>query len=236
MALPDLNFIPLQTSETPRIRMPGGTQLSPLAGLDSGDKMTSVRDLIAQINAALTPLMPVFNLIDAVIALKECVEAIPSLATNPKALYDALQKLISAVTGLATVVPAASVPIMVGDIIKLLVFMLIALKFELSAFIEQSLRVDRAAVKAAMAGNGALLSVVEKAQQNLTNTKANTKTSMQPIDRLITLVNTLLDIAQVPNNIRLPTIGDLADDAQQALTVIDDLIEVLQAIADKLPI
>lgn len=236
MPLPDLNYIPVQASETPRIRMPGGVQLSPLAGLDSGDKMMAVRDLIAQINTALTPLMPVFNLIDAVIALKECVEAIPSLATNPKALYDALQKLITAVTGLATVIPAASVPIMVGDIIRLLIFMLIALKFELSSFIEQSLRVDRAAVKAAMAGNGALLIVVEKARQSLTNTQANTKTSMQPIDRLITLINTLLDIAQVPSNVRLPTIGDLADDAQQALTVIDDLIEVLQAISDKLPI
>lgn len=234
MALPDLNFIPVQTSEAPRIRMPGGAQLSPLAGLDSGDKMVTVRDLLAQVNAALTPLMPVFNIIDAVIALKECVEAIPSLATNPKALYDALQKLLSAVTGLVTVVPAASVPIMVGDIIKLLVFMLIALKFELSAMIEQSLRIERAAEKAAFRGNEALLSVVGKAQQNLDATKANTKTSMAPIDRLITLINTLLDIAQVPSNIRLPTIGGLADDAQQALTVIDDLIEVLQAISSKL--
>src|SRR5678816_2695961 len=81
MPLPDLETLCVELTVTPQrltVIVPGGASLDPeLPDLGPADPMRLAKQLLAQANAALAPLGPVFDLIDVGLALVEAVKAIP---------------------------------------------------------------------------------------------------------------------------------------------------------------
>jgi hypothetical protein len=236
MPLPNLACVPVQKAVAPSITLPGGAQLVAMAGLDTGDLSAIVRGVLSMVNTALVPLTPIFNIIDTVIAIKDCIMAVPSVPINPQALVDAIEKLVESIAKLASIIPQVSVPLMVRDIINVIILALTALKTELSTLIVQSLRIDGSTQKAALPGNEALAAVLDCARAAQEATMENLGKSMEPLNRMINLINALLDIAQVPKDVRLPSLDDLGDDAEAALDVLDVAIDILTAISDLLPV
>jgi hypothetical protein len=80
------------------------------------------KQLMAQANAALAPLVPVFNVIDTVLALFQAVKAIPDAITHldPTKITDALPDVAQKASKLLAIVPQLSVPLMIVGLIDVL--------------------------------------------------------------------------------------------------------------------
>ncbi len=231
MPLPDLAQFCIQISQGPGalcITLPGGAQLCAQTGIEFGDTASIARSLLAQVNAALTPLVPIFNIIDVVKLVFDALGAV----TNPFELAKILVKLGEKIDALLQLLPQYSVPRMVIAIIDALVAALQGLRAELQAIVAQQARIAAAATLAAQPGNEQLQIVVDCATGNFDAQLVNLNTTLAPLNRLLGIVNLLLGLAGQP---ALPSVADLGDDPQAALAPLDATIEALQAVQAALP-
>lgn len=218
------------------ITFPGGATLCAQAGYDFGDPAAITRALFAQVNSSLMPLTPMFNTIDVAMKIVECIKAIPATIgppPDPTALAKALPGLLEALEKLVAILPPLSIPKLVVDIIRAIVMGLIGLKGELTALIRQQARIIELATKAAKPGNIVLLSVLDCATQNFDAQLANLNTGLAPLNRLIGVVNALMEMAGLKP---LPALDDLGDDPEAALSILDDFIDVLQTASAAIPL
>lgn len=211
-----------------RITLPGGAVISPQSGVELGDNLAVARSLIAQVNAALTPLVPIFNVIDVVKLIFDALGAV----TNPFRLAEILAELAQKIDALLQLLPQYSVPLLVRQLIDVLIVTLRGLQDELRAIIAQQARIAAAATVAAQPGNVALQAVVDCANGKLEKQLANLNASMAPLNRLIGLVNLLLGLAGLPE---LPTFTELGEDAEAALGALDVAINALETAQAALP-
>ena len=106
MALPICLEIP-ELGDPPVITLPGGVSIQQF-------------NLMEAIQPALTPLMPVFDIIDTVVAVFNCVKAIPdSLGPppDPTALAACIPELAEKVSKLLKLIPQLSLPYTIIGII-----------------------------------------------------------------------------------------------------------------------
>src|SRR5512147_2090186 len=87
MPLPDLSAACVEVKATKQdlcVTFPGGAEMCvQLPSMSIPDPSELSKQLMAQANAALAPLVPVFNIIDVVIALFNRVKAIPDALGPP---------------------------------------------------------------------------------------------------------------------------------------------------------
>lgn len=217
------------------ITFPGGTTVCAQFGYELGDPSEIVRSLFAQVNGALAPLTPIFDIIDLAKKLVDCVKAIPDVVgppPNPQKLEDCLPGLLEALDKLLHLLPPLSVPKLVKDIISAIVMGLLGLKLQLRALIQQSVRILALATKAAKPGNVVLNSILDCAKGNFDAQMQNLNDSIAPLNRLLGVVNLLLELANLP---KLPELDDLGDDPEAALAPLDTAIKTLQAASAALP-
>ena len=94
-----------------RLTLPGGPSIEHV-------------NLLQVVQPALTPLMPIFNIIDAVVAAFECIKAIPQTIgppPDPTALATAIPELAQKVSRLLGLVPQLSLPLTIVGLIDLLI-------------------------------------------------------------------------------------------------------------------
>lgn len=237
MPLPDLSPLCRQIGHASgglRIPLPGGAELLAQAGIEDGDMAKVARGLLAQANAALTPLVPIFNVIDAVKAVVDCVQAIPDAIgppPDPTAIARCIPGLVEKLEKILQLLPQYSVPSLVKGIIDALVAVLDGMKAELQAIIRQQARIAASATLAAQPGNYRLQVVVDCATGNIDRQFENLSATMAPLNRLIGIVNILLGLA---GQDAIPDLAALGNDAQAALAPIDAAVAVLRAIQSTL--
>src|SRR4051812_34186057 len=82
------------------VTFPGGVQVCAQAGIDTGDSGQLVRSFFGSMNTVFAPLAPFFNLLDLVLAIVECVKAVPaaiSLPPDPSKIFQCIPPLVEAV-------------------------------------------------------------------------------------------------------------------------------------------
>ncbi len=219
------------------ITFPGGVELCASMGVSDGDLVKMTQGLFAQINSALMPLQPFFNVLDVLVAIFNCITAIPKAIAIPPdltALPRCLEELAKALAVLLAMLPALSVPRLVKGILLALAMALTGVKAEIQAIIAQEQRIIEAATLAAEPGNVHLQAVVDCANANASVQLQNLNASLAPLNRMLGLINMLLKV--VPGAPTVPTIADLGNDAQSALNVIDPAIEAMLFVANALPV
>lgn len=215
-----------------------GADLCSVQGLDTGDPMKILQGFLAQINTALAPLSPIFTIFDVVVALVDCVKAIPdSLGPppDPTKLIQAIGKLLKVLTKLLGMLPQMSVPVMVKQILVAIATAFLAFERELLAIIHATERIAAAATAAAKPGNSALDVVVSCAQGRLDARMANLETATAPINRLIGIVNLLMDLAQMPKDARPPSFTGFGSSAEDALVPLAKFAQAILDIAKLIP-
>lgn len=235
MELPDiLGFcVPLQPATANCVRMPGGGMLCVQVDVRTGDIAKISEAALAQLNAALMPFQPIFNIIDTVKMVVDCLTAIPKAITSfdPTELLNCIPGLVQQLNKLLAMIPQLSIPIMVSDIIDLLISILLGIRQDIGAMLRQLERIAAAATRAAAVGNVQLQVAVTCATENIDVQMANLNESLAPLNRLLGLINAFLKLLGLPC---LPTLSDLeASDA--ALDAIDLIIEALQRIRTLFP-
>jgi len=239
MPIPHLATLCVQLTVTPQrlsVTFPGGAALdAQLPDLGFPDPLQLAKQLMAQANAALAPLTPVFNLIDVVLALYQAVQAIPDAISHldPSKIADALPDVGKKAAKLLPLVPQLSIPLMVVGLIDVLLAYLAGLSGQVRALVDQQVRIQRAAARAAALSNAQLQAVADCAQGHIADQLTSLTESITPVNQLIALVNVFAELAGVS---RLTDLPDLGHDAQAALQPLDAAVQNLQALRRAIPV
>jgi hypothetical protein len=237
MPLPDLSTVCIDlkvTSQELCVTFPGGAEMCvQIPGVP--DPTDVSKQLLAQANAALAPLVPVFNIVDAIIALFNCVKAIPdSLGPppDPTKLAECIPDLAEKIDKLLKLIPQLSIPVLIAGLIDVLLFYLQGFRGQLEAIIAHQARLLAAATRAAELGNVQLRTVVDCANATMDAYLQNLNEGMKPLNRLVALLNLFLQLAGLSP---IPDFKNLGDDAEAALAPLDAVIDSLKTIRAGLP-
>lgn len=216
-----------------QVRMPGGATLQVMVPDVNPSDIAITKSLLSQGGAALAPLIPVFNLIDAMLAVKDFAEAVPGLITDPSALVSAIEGLIEKIAKLAQLVPQLSVPFLVVDLIDVGITALNGFVTQLEAVVAQEIKIAAAIQKANDTGNAALLEVTVCATDINAKVKQGISEGLGPLNSFFGVLSLFLQlIGQAP----IPSIDELGDDAQGAIDVLRGVVDTLSAVRDAIPV
>lgn len=206
------------------LRLPGGVTIQQLG-------------LIQAIQPALAPLTPLFSVLDALVAVVQCVKAIPDALgppPNPAALAARLPELARKMDTLLQLLPQLSLPTTIVDTIDLLLETLREASAKLRHLQDEGQRLMRTRARAEALGDEALLAVTDCAQQNLDREADNVGASLASLGKLTATLNGFLEVlglAAVPNLSHLR--GWPLD---PLLGLIESIIESLRVARDAVPV
>jgi hypothetical protein len=216
------------------IELPGGVKLCASASVEFGDPNAIIREILAQANTALAPLTPFFNMIDVFKAVMDCITAIPDsiLTLNPQPIVECITNLTKAVDKLLALIPALSIPILAKSLLDAIILGLQGIRSKLLTMIRQMEKILASATRAAETGNFQLQLVVDCANGNMDAQLENMNASMAPLNRLIGILNVLLELAGLPC---VPALGTFAEVSEAILAPLDAAIELLEQIKAAIP-
>lgn len=188
--------------------------------------------LLAQVNGALGPLIPFFDLIDLLLLLKEVLDAVTEL--NPPKIIAKLVKFTKKLDKLKKLIPQIALPRSIKSIIKVLIVFLKGLRAEIMAIIEAQAKIDLGSARATALGNLDLEAALSCAQANLDFQLAVAVNNAAPLNRLIGTINLLCGLCGLPE---LPSLTLEADaEAEAMLEPIDLMIVALTTAYDAIPV
>lgn len=215
-----------------------GFDLCAVGGLDTGDPFSVLQGFLSQINTALVPLSPIFAVFDVIVALVDCIKAIPDMVgppPDPSKLIQAIVKLVKKLAKVLGMLPQMSVPKMVKQILTVVGTAFLAMQREMSALVRAGNRVLALATMAGKSGNDALNVVLSCAQGQIDIRMGNLATAMGPVNKIIEIVNLLMDLAQMPKDSRPPSFTTFGSSAEEALTILGDAAKLMLEIASFIP-
>lgn len=222
MALPFC--LNLTEYELQKVQLPGAIEIGDI-------------DLIGALQPALAPLKPVFDIIDTIVALINCVKAIPDILgppPNPQPLLDCFPELADKLGNLLMLLPQLSVPKMIKDIIRVITRSLENIQGTLISLQSQVQAILNAIDRATNLDDSGLMAIITCAQGNVATQQANTMQMLASLGRLFGLVNIFLGLIGLPE---LPDLSDLAGAPLDPLIeLLTNLITLLETISDQIPL
>jgi hypothetical protein len=218
------------------VRFPGGATLCVQVPQVNPDQFQIAKNLLTQANSALAPLAPLFSIIDAILAVKAVIDAIPdSLGPppDPTALAQTIPELAKKVAALAALIPQLSVPLLVVDTIDVVLAALNGILEQLTLLQEQQGRINAALVRAALPGDGALAGVAGCAQDVLNAQIQALQAGTVPINSLLAVVNVFLGLVGLDP---LAPLNTLPDDPALAVAQLEIVVDVLTKARNAIPI
>jgi len=190
------------------------------------------KQLMAQSSAALAPLNPIFDIIGAVVAIKDFADAV---ASNPFSVASAVRNLANKVDQLLSLIPQLSVPLMILTHVDLVLAYLQGLSAELDAMALQEASIA-ASLEVAEQQNLAVLSdVAACAGLQLQAQLSNLKAGAGPVDGLIEVLNTFVSL--VPGIPQIPSLGMAnGGSVAEAKDAVSQAVVVLTVVRNSIPI
>ncbi|MDJ0766812.1 MAG: hypothetical protein QNJ97_27815 [Myxococcota bacterium] len=204
-----------------RITLPGGIEIERI-------------NLLEMIDPLLAPLMPVFNIIDTIVAIMNCIKAIPDVITDPTAIGACLKELGEKIAQLLKLLPQLSLPLLLLQLIDLLIGTLNQAKNEIEYLQNQVVRITQAIDRAKELDDPNLMSLAQCAQQNIAQEAANVGKSLTSLGKLIGLINLFMSMVGGPE---IPDMSDLSGKPlDKMIEPLDALLTTLQAARRAVPI
>ncbi|HLV65384.1 MAG TPA: hypothetical protein VKY73_06210 [Polyangiaceae bacterium] len=223
MALPICLEIP-EIPDPLAITLPGGVTIQQI-------------NLMEAIQPALTPLMPIFDIIDTVVAVFNCVKAIPdSLGPppDPTALAACIPELAEKVAKLLRLLPQLSLPYTIIGIIDLVIDTLRQARSQLVHLQQQMQQILGAIDRATELEDAGLMAITSCAQANVAQEAANVGKALASLGKLIGLLNIFLGMVGAPE---VPDLSNLAGrPLDEVLPPIDAIVKALQDVRGAVPV
>ncbi|MFI5299200.1 MAG: hypothetical protein ACHREM_13975 [Polyangiales bacterium] len=188
------------------------------------------------IQPALTPLMPFFDMLDAIVAIAEVVKAIPealSVPPDPTAIAAKLPALANKVGKLLGLVPQVALP---RTIVKLIVLAIEVLRttrgqlMHLQAMEQQLVRVvDRAKAL----GDPLLMAIAACAHANIAQEAANVGKALAGVGKILGLVELFMGLVGGPTVPDLSKLDGLP--LGEIVNMLDELVHVLEGVRALVP-
>jgi len=214
-----------------KVTLPGPVEIS-LPTFTAPNTQDYVTKLMAQANASLAPLVPIFRVIDVLIALKAFASSVPGVISNPGKVVSALNDLLAKIGGLAAILPQLSVPIMLRSLLDLLIAYVAAIRVQIVALVQVKANIATAQTRATALGSAALQVTIGCAQVSLDAQMAAINAGGDPLNRLIGVINLLGGIVGLP---AVPTFDSLGNDPEAALAPLDALSKTLVDLRAAIP-
>ncbi len=194
-------------------------------------------NLMEVIQPLLAPLMPLFEIVDTIVAIFNCVKAIPdSLGPppDPTVLAACIPELGAKVAQLLKLIPQLSLPILLKQLCKLIVSTLKEARAALVHLQKQMQRILEAVDRASNLADSGLMAIIACSRGNVGQEAANVGKMLASLGRLIGLVNLFFGM------LGLPEVPDLSDLAGKPLDVVieplDALILVFENAGNAVPV
>jgi hypothetical protein len=239
MAIPECKPIPRLPAPR-QIVFPGGAALSQVlaAGSEIPSGLDAATNLLAQASPAMAPLMPIFNIIDAVLALVECVQAVPDALgppPDPAKMVEALSGLAEKLPKLLDLLPQVATPRMVIGMLDTLIDFLEGLRDQIEAILLQAERTRAARIRAEELGDTNLLHIAGCAEaQGQAQLQAMTD-ALAPMNSLTSALSLFLGMLSLPEVPALDRLIDITN-PDAGLAAIDALVDTLRSIRDSVPL
>lgn len=191
-------------------------------------------DFYSQIGPAMAPLAPIFNVLDTVLAIFRCVQAIPDAITqlNPSELIKCVPGLAQAVDKLLDLIPQLSLPKMIKALLHNTATLLREIAGDLSFLENQAQRVLDAIDRAATLNDHTLNGLLVCAQGTLEDTAMSTGEALRGIGSIILLINLFMGLFGGPE---VPCLGSLiGDNMASGLSVVIEVLTTLATILDEI--
>lgn len=184
---------------------------------------------LAQASAALAPLAPVFTIIEVILAIKQCIDAIPdALKGDVGALDDCAENLTKQIQALLRLIPQLSIPILIGTLLDYIIAMIQGTIDEIKAIIRLLVKLTRAR----LVPSAGLLELILCSE-------ASVATGLDNLFKAFGAVNSVIELLNVfgePLGIEIPTLdGALGDDPEQIVEPLEFIVEGLITIRGLLP-
>lgn len=194
-------------------------------------------NLMQMVQPALTPLVPIFDIIDTVAAVFNCIQAIPDALgppPNPTAIAQAIPELAEKIEKLMRLLPQLSVPLLVVGLIDLMLDTLIQTRTQLVHLVGQIEQIVSVEERARALGDGGLLQITICANENVEKEAANVGKSLASLGRLIGLTNLFLKLIGVQE---IPSLENISGQPiESALLPLNNMISLLRNLRTAIPI
>lgn len=206
------------------LTLPGGVEIADV-------------NLMAMIQPALTPLVPFFNIIDTIVAIFNCVKAIPdSLGPppSPGPLIACLGEFGKKLAKLLRMLPMVSLPLLVVRLLDLVIATLRDVRRKLASLQKQMLAVTRMIDRAKKLEDAGLMAIAQCHEANVRQEAANVGKSLASVGRLLGIIELFMGLFGGP---KVPNLTSLQGrPLDQALEPIDALLKALQAARRAVPV
>lgn len=193
-------------------------------------------NLMKSIQPMLTPLVPFFDLIDTIVALFNCVKAIPDALgppPDPTVLATCLPDLAKKLNKLLNMLPQVALPRLVVRLITLAIETLRTVRSQLMHLQAQMLQILGTIDRAKDLDDAGLMAIAVCAQANVAQEAANVGKSLAALGKLLGLINLFLGLIGGPE---LPDLSNLAGrPLDDVIPPLDELIKALEAVRGLVP-
>lgn len=207
-----------------RLTLPGGARIEHL-------------QLVEVVQPALTPLMPLFDILETVLALFDAVRAVPDTIgppPDPTALAEALQTVAEKVVDLLRLVPQLSLPFTIVGLVDLILHTLREARDVLVDLRARAEALGAAEERARELGDAQLLAIVECARANIEQEAANLGARLGALGSLVGILNVFAGMVGAPE---VPDLSSLSGEALDAVVEpLDALVEVLTTARAAVPL
>ena len=200
-----------------RLTLPGGVSIEHL-------------DLASVVQPALTPLMPAFDIINAVLSVFDVLKAIP----DPFAIAEAIANLAEKIAKLMGLIPQLSLPMTVVGLVDLVIGVLTEARDVLVQLQEQVATVTAAEERAKELDDDVLAEIAACAMANIEQEAANLGKRLGALGSLIGILNLFLGMIGGPEVPDLSSLGGKPLD--EVLEPLDALVETLESVRSAIPI
>jgi hypothetical protein len=212
-ALPDPFSVPL----------PGGTEIEDI-------------DVMRLLQPALTPLVPLFNVIDTIVAIFNCIKAIPDMLgppPDPTVLTACLPDLAKKLNKLLNLLPQVALPRTLARALTLAVETLRTARSQLTYLQAQERHIAGSVERARKLGDAGLMAIAQCAKANVAQEAANVGKGLASLGRLLGIIDLFMSLVGGPKVPDLSTMKDKSLD--EVIAPLDDLIKLLDGLRRVVP-
>lgn len=193
-------------------------------------------NLMRMVQPALSPLVPLFDLIDTLVAIYNCIKAIPDAfgpPLDPTVLAACLPDLAKKLNKLLGMLPQVALPRLIHRSLTLAIETLRTVRSQLRHLQGQRLQILGLMERARVLEDAGLMAIAQCAQTNVAQEAANVGKGLASLGRLLGMIDLFMGIVGGP---RVPDLTQLqGKPLDQAIEPIDDLIRALTAARAAVP-
>ena len=193
-------------------------------------------NLMKIIQPALTPLVPFFDLIDTIVALFNCIKAIPDAfgpPPDPTVFATCLPDLSKKLNKLLNMLPQVALPRLIVRLLTLVIESLRTVRSQLMHLQAQMLQILGTIDRAKQFEDAGLMAIAQCAQANVAQEAANVGKSLAAIGKLLGLINLFMGLIGGPE---VPDLSNLAGrPLDDTIPPLDELLKALEAVRELVP-